>query len=72
MLIELAVRNCAVQSNGCLVGPAASHVPDGVASSTQHEQGQVKTLHVLHTLGVTWRAQRFAVNLQKTHQYTKL
>lgn len=49
----LTVGNGAVQRYSRLIGPAAGHVPDGVASASQHEQGQVKALYVLHTLGMT-------------------
>ncbi len=45
--------NGAVQRYSRLIGPAAGHVSDGVASTSQHEQGQVKALNVLHTLSVT-------------------
>lgn len=60
-ILRLAVGNSAVQGDGGLIGPAASHVPDGVASSAQHEQGQVKTLHVLNTLSMTWGTRRGSV-----------
>ena len=49
------VRDLGVQGGGSLVGPAAGHVADGVAPSTEHEQRQVEGLHVLHTLGMACR-----------------
>ena len=49
---RLTVWNGAVQGHSSLVGPAAGHVPDGVAPASQHQQRQVKALHVLHTLSM--------------------
>ncbi len=50
---SLTVGNGAVQRYSRLIGPAAGYISDGVASTSQHEQGQVKALNVLHTLSVT-------------------
>ena len=52
------VRDLGIQGDGRLVGPAAGHVPDGVAPAAQHQHGQVEGLHVLHTLGVSWGVNR--------------
>lgn len=50
---RLTVGDGGIESHGGLVGPAARHVADGVASSAEHQQRQVEALHVLHALGVT-------------------
>ena len=47
---KYTVWNLCVQGDGCLIGPAASHVANGVTSSAQHEQRKVEGLNVLHTL----------------------
>ena len=38
------------QQYGCLVCPAPGHIALGVASSSQHQSGQVERFHVVHTL----------------------
>lgn len=66
------VRDGGVEGYGRFVRPAASHVTDGVAASTQHQQRKVEAFHVLHTLGVAWAQQNnnsvshFCVNKKKT------
>ncbi len=64
----LTVGNGAVQRYSSLIGPAAGHVSDGVASTSQHEHGQVKALHVLHTLCMTWETHKGLVR----HKYQSL
>lgn len=49
---RLTVGDGGIKSDSSLIGPAAGHITDGVASSTQHQQRQVEALHVFHTLGV--------------------
>ena len=41
VIVGQLVGNVLVQGHGSLVGPAAGHVPDGVASSSQQHQWQV-------------------------------
>lgn len=48
----LTVGNGGIKRYSSLIGPAAGHITDGVASSAQHQQWQVEALHVFHTLGV--------------------
>lgn len=55
---SLTVGDGGIESHGSLICPAARHVTDGVASSTQHQQRQVEALHVLHALGVTYKHSR--------------
>ena len=49
----LTISDVHSQSLCRLVRPAAGHITDGVATSTQHEQWQVVLLHELHTLPMT-------------------
>ena len=47
------ISNLHSQSNGGLVRPAPGHISDGVASSSQQQQGQVPLLHVFHTFSMS-------------------
>lgn len=53
IVVGQLVGDGAVQGHGGLVRPAAGHVADGVASASEHQQGQVETFHVLDTFAVT-------------------
>lgn len=57
------IWNVCVQGDGCFIGPAASHIADGVSSSTQHEQWEVEGLHVLHTFCVAWWKSKILSNI---------
>lgn len=48
----ITIRDLRVQGHCCFIRPAAGHVTDGVAASSQHQHRQVEALHKLHTLGV--------------------
>ena len=70
VVVGQLVGDGAVQRHRRLVGPAAGHVPDGVAASTQHQQGQVEALHVLHTLGMAWTHTHTESMTTQTHPPT--
>lgn len=56
IIVGQLVGNGAVQCHGGLEGPAAGHVADGVATSSQHQQGEVETFDVFHTFGMTYNS----------------
>ena len=43
----------AVEGYGCFIGPAASNIPNGIASSTKQQHWQVPLLDELNTSAMT-------------------
>ena len=57
VIVGQLIRDLCVQGHRCFLSPAPSNIPDGVATSSQHQHGQVETLHELHTLVVSFDGQ---------------
>jgi hypothetical protein len=46
-----------VQNDGRLIGPAARHVPEGVAATAQDQSGHTKAHHEVHAIRMPFKRQ---------------
>ena len=63
--MESTIGDVTVESDGSLVGPAAGHVPDGVASSSEEQEREVVATDEVHTLCMTCGERGVAVCIER-------